>query len=150
MLVTQNWNPQDVPASSGVYNNSIVTLQYFADQRWRIANVSGNSLPNGAAFNVYAQPPSPSAFHHVVEAGNRIGTGTLISHPLIDGISCARIQVTSIFGAGEYDVYYDTARSRWTIFGVSSMPLGSRFNVLFSPRQIFDCSYPMFANGFES
>lgn len=149
-LITQNWNPQDAPASSGVYNNSIVTLQYFADQRWRIANVSGNALPNGAAFNVYAQPPSPNAFVHVARLGNLADTATLISHPFIDGIPCARIQVTSIFGEREFDVYFNAARQRWAIFGNGGMSEGSRFNVLFSPRQVYECSAPLFADGFES
>lgn len=150
-IVTQNWNPQDPPASTGVYNNSIVTLQYYGDNLWRIANVSGFSLPNSAAFNVYAQPPSPSAFHHVAEVGNTVGgTTTLLSHPLLDGKPCARIQVTSVFGDREFDVAYLPAYTRWGIYSVGTMPDGARFNVLFSPRQIEECSGPqMFSDGFE-
>lgn len=135
-IVTQNWNPQDPPASAGVYNNSIVTLQYYGDNLWRIANVSGFSLPLNAAFNVYAQPPSPSAFHHVAESGNILGgTVTLLSHPLLDGKPCARIQVTSVFGDREFDVAFFPVYLRWGIYSVGAMPDGARFNVLFSPRQ---------------
>lgn len=151
VILTQNWNPQDPPASPGVYNNSIVTLQYYGDNLWRVANVSGFSLPINAAFNVYAQPPSPSAFHHVAEVGNTVGgTTTLLSHPLLDGKPCARIQVTSVFGDREFDVAYFPAYTRWGIYSVGAMPDGARFNVLYSPRQIEECSGPqLFRDGFE-
>ncbi|HWT17263.1 MAG TPA: choice-of-anchor Q domain-containing protein, partial [Patescibacteria group bacterium] len=121
LMVAQNWNPQDPPASTGVYNNSHVTLQYFADDRWRIANVSGNPMPNGAAFNVYAQPPSPSAFTHTAQPGNITGSSTVLSHPLIDGKPCAKLMVTSYFGNGMFDVDYSPARQRWLIYAGNGM-----------------------------
>jgi hypothetical protein len=150
LLVTQNWNPQDPPASSGVYNNSHVTLEYFADERWRIANVSGNPIPNGAAFNVYAQPPSPSAFRHTARAGNIAFSATVLSHPLIDGKPCAKLQVSSYFGNGPFDVDYNTSSGRWMIYADNGMVDGAVYHVLFSPRQIEECSGPqMFKDGFE-
>ncbi|HRG16537.1 MAG TPA: hypothetical protein PLB00_11105, partial [Pseudomonadota bacterium] len=145
-----NWNPQDPPASSGVYNNSHVTLQYFADERWRIANVSGNAIPNGAAFNVYAQPPSPSAFRHTARSGNTFLATTTLSHPLIDGRPCAKLQVGSYFGNGPFDVDYNPSSGRWQIYADNGMADGAIYHVLFSPRQIQECSGPqMFKDGFE-
>lgn len=150
VLIAQNWNPQDPPASSGVYNNSHVTLQYFADERWRIANVSGNAIPNGAAFNVYAQPPSPSAFRHTARSGNTFLATTTLSHPLIDGRPCAKLQVGSYFGNGPFDVDYNPSSGRWQIYADNGMADGAIYHVLFSPRQIQECSGPqMFKDGFE-
>ena len=150
VLIAQNWNPQDFPASSGVYNNSHVTLQYFADDRWRVANVSGNPIPNNAAFNVYAQPESPSAFRHVAEVGNTVLKSTTLSHPLIDGKPCAKLMVSSYFGNGPFDVDYSVAAGRWTIYADNGMPEGATYHVLFSPRQIEECSGPqLFSDGFE-
>lgn len=150
VLIAQNWNPQDFPASSGVYNNSHVTLRFFADDRWRIANVSGNPIPNNAAFNVYAQPESPSAFRHVAEVGNTVFNSTTLSHPLIDGQPCAKLMVSSYFGNGPFDVDYDVASARWTIYADNGMPEGATYHVLFSPRQIEECSGPqLFSDGFE-
>lgn len=75
---------------------------------------------------------------------------TLISHPFIDGVPCARIQVSSIFGDREFDVFYIPASQRWAIYGFGGISEGARFSVLFSPRQIHECSAPLFVNGFES
>ena len=150
LMLAQNWNPQDPPASTGIYNNSHVTLQYFADDRWRIANVSGNPIPNGAGFNVYAQPPSPSAFTHTAKPGNITGSSTVLSHPLIDGKPCAKLMATSYFGNGMFDVDYSPARQRWLIYAGNGMLDGAVYHVLFSPRQIEECSGPqLFKDGFE-
>jgi hypothetical protein len=150
IVLTQNWNPQDPPASAGVYNNHTPTLRIFADLRWRIANASDALLPAGAAFNVHAQPPSPSAF--VVDVGGRSGT-VPFTHPLLDDAPCAVIQATPVFADANarWDLSYSNALGRWTIFRAAPGPWGSntRFNLLFSPRQVFECAGPLFRDGFE-
>lgn len=150
IVLTQNWNPQDAPASAGVYNDHVPTLRIFADERWRIANADDALLPAGAAFNVHAQPPSPSAF--VVDIGGRSGA-VPISHPLLDGVPCAVIQATPVFADANarWDLSYSAGLGRWVIFRAAPGPWGpnTRFNLLFSPRQVFECAGPLFRDGFE-
>ena len=58
--------------------------------------------------------------------------------------------MTSIFGDREFDVAFFPVYLRWGIYSVGAMPDGARFNVLFSPRQIEECSgAQMFRDGFE-
>jgi hypothetical protein len=150
VLVTQNWNPQDPPASSGIYNEREVTLEIYADERWRIASTDGGLLPVGAAFNVYAQPPSPNAF--VQPAAPMSGSYIVLDHPWLNGNRCARPQVTSVFAdASAYDLDYNAVTGRWRIFrsAPGSWPSGARFHVLVSPRQVFECAGPLFRDGFE-
>lgn len=150
VLVTQNWNPQDPPASIGVYNNRHVTLEIYADERWRVVNANGDPIPAGAAFNVYAQPPSPNAF--VQPASPMTGSRIVLDHRWLNGYPCARFQVSSVFAdAVGFDVDYQAPTGRWEIFrqGPGVWPPGARFHVLVSPRQVFECAGPLFRDGFE-
>lgn len=150
VLVAQNWNPQDPPPSSGIYNNREVTLQIFADERWRVAAADGGLLPVGAAFNVYAQPPSPNAF--MQPATPMTGSAVVLDHPWLNGFPCARPQVTSVFAdSSAYDLEYSAVQGRWRIFrnAPGAWPAGTRFHVLVSPRQVFECAGPLFRDGFE-
>lgn len=145
VIVTQNWNPT---GSSGVYNDARISARTYADDNWRIRS-SELSIPGSAAFNVYAQDQSPSAFVHYVNEFNRGGGSTRIDHPLLDGVSCARLQVTLRGNVDdlEFDVFY--GGDHWQIFTPFGSLDGAAFNVVFSTEQVFECSDILFANGFE-
>ncbi len=149
VLATSNWNPA---TPSGVYNNHNISVAYGADDRWRINNSDGIAYLNSAAFNVYAQPPSISAFRHQVNASNSTGNSTEIDNPRLNGYRCAELMVTpmSSFGDRQFDIYYVNDTGRWQIFAPAGIPLGATFNVVFSPRQVTECGRPMFADGFEN
>lgn len=147
IVLTQNFNPQNPPLAPGAYNDHVPTLQIFADDRWRIANADGATIPANAAFNVYAQPPSPSAFTL------RPSVSPVIAHPLLDGTPCARIQATPVFADANarWDLFYDTSSARWVIFRTApgAWPAATRFNIVFSPRQVHECAGTVFGDGFE-
>jgi hypothetical protein len=148
VVATSNWNPS---TPTGVYNNHNISVAYGVDNRWRIGNSDGVAFLNSAAFNVYAQPPSISAFRHYVSAGNSNATSSEIDNSRLNGNRCAELMVTplSSYGNRQFDVFYNTATGRWRIFSSTTMPVGAEFNVVFSPRQITECAQPMFADGFE-
>jgi hypothetical protein len=143
IVTTSNWNPGG--AAFGVYNNHNTALAYGADSRWRIRNGDGASFTAGSAFNVYASPPSPSAFRHIARTTNIRpafpGAETLIDNPRLDNTPCAELMVTPLttFGNRRFDVYFDGATQRWSIYSPNGMPEGAEFNVVFSPRQVFEC-----------
>lgn len=149
VLTTSNWNPA---TPTGVYNNHNIAVAYGPDGRWRIVNADAVPLLNAAAFNVYAQPPSISAFRHVASAGNNNGVATEIDNPRLNGFRCAELMVTPVsnFGNRQFDVAFDNTTSRWNIYSQAGMPDGAAFNVMFSPRQVTTCGRPMFADGFEN
>jgi hypothetical protein len=149
VLATSNWNPA---TPVGVYNNHNISVGYGADDRWRIRNSDGVAYLNSAAFNVYAQPPSISAFRHQASAGNSTANTTVIDNPRLNGFRCAELMVTpmSSFGDRQFDIYYANGTGRWQIFALAGMPAGATFNVAFSPRQVTECGRPMFADGFEN
>ncbi len=148
VLVTSNWNP---PGSTGVYNDHNLAMVYGDGERWRIRNADAAPFPNSAAFNLYAQPASISAFRHVANSVNSIVGSTGIDNPRLNGFRCAELMVTPLSSLGDrrFDVYYDTSSDRWRIFSAGSIPDGATFNVVFSPRQVTECGRPMFASGFE-
>jgi hypothetical protein len=151
VVTTANWNPA---TSTGVYNNHNVNVAYNSgDERWRIGNADGVALPNSAAFNVYAQPSSVSAFRHTVSAGNSpTVNSTVIDNPRLNGFRCAELMVTPLasFGDRRFDVFYSNSSQRWQIFSSSTLPDGTQFNVIFSPRQIAECGRPIFESSFEN
>ncbi len=149
VVTTSNWNPA---TPGGVYNNHHIAVAYAADDRWRILNADGVAFANSAAFNVYAQPPSISAFRHVASAGNTVIGSTGIDNPRLNGFRCAVLMVTplSSFGNRAFDVYYNTSTNRWRIFSPDNIPEGAQFNVVFSPRQVAECGRPIFASSFEN
>lgn len=149
VMATSNWNPS---TPTGVYNNHNVAVDYGIDGRWRIVNSDGAAFLNSAAFNVYAQPPSISAFRHVASTGNSSSLSTTIDNPRLNGFRCAEIMVTPLSNLGnrQFDVYYDETLNRWSIFSASGMPAGTSFNVAFSPRQVTTCGRPLFADSFEN
>lgn len=150
ILVTQNWNPQDPPASAGVYNDALATVRHEAG-RWRIANAAGGPIPAGAAFNVYVQPPSPTAFQ--LPVGGR-STFAVIDHPMLNGVPCARILLTAMADNAPHDLVYAgvPGAGQWRIRrnAVTPWPAAARFHVLFSPRQVVECAGSLlFRDGFE-
>ncbi len=150
VLVTQNWNPQQPPISAGIYNNARITLRYELD-RWRIVRLDAAPIPAGAAFNVYAQPPSANAFQFPV--GGRSGFAE-IDHPQLNGRPCAVFQVTPVFDNAGFELAYvgSASAGRWRILrdAVSPWPTAAFFNVVVSPRQTAECLFgTMFEDGFE-
>ncbi len=150
LLVTQNWNPQEPPASTGVGNPNRITLRYTSDL-WQVANIGGASIPEGAAFNVLALPPSPYAFQ--IPVGGLSDTAP-IRHPLLDGFPCAVIQVTSMNDNAPHELEYAGVAGAgvWRVrrTAVTPWPSTARFHVIFSPRQVIDCAgSEVFTDGFE-
>jgi hypothetical protein len=124
---------------------------------WFVRNEGIAAMPLDAAFNVYAQDPSPNAFVHRVATYNRPFPYdlTLLDHPLLNGVSCADVQVTQHAGISNdnpYGARYDKVRGRWTIVnaGVVELPLRTQFHVLVNPRQVFECTDVIFTDGFDS
>ena len=149
VLATQNWS-----AGASVYNNHPIGLNYSesgGEGRWQVVNLdtSGTSLPPNAGFNLYAQPPSPNAFR--VSAANSTNSITL-DHPLLNGLPCTQVNTTRLWTGtpvdANHDVYYDSD-GRWRIYSYATMPAGTTFNVVIDPRQVFECTDRIFANGFE-
>jgi hypothetical protein len=145
----------------GVYNDNLFAVGNDCvapgPNCWFLRNEDIAAMPLNAAFNVYAQDPSPNAYVHRVETPNRPFPYdlTLLDHPLLNGVSCADVQVTLRAAVGNdnpYGARYDKPRGRWTIVnaGVAEMPLGARFNVLVNPRQVFECTDVIFVDGFDS
>lgn len=148
ILATQNWN-----AGANVYNAHPIGLRYVtsgSDGRWEILNIdlaSGGEMPLDAGFNVYAQEASPNAFRYTVTAGS-----TGIDHPLIENVPCAQLHVTRIYNgaavAGNFDVYYGSS-GRWYIFSYATAPVGTQFNVVVDPAQVYECTDRIFADTFS-
>lgn len=151
IIATQNWNP---PGSSGIYNKNPIAIG-GSGGNWWIANSNGASIPNQAAFNVYAQAASPTAFVHQVDEFNQSGSHTLINHPQLNGSPCVVPQVTARsgdFDGREFDIEYRNDVQQWAIFTNTpgGVPEGSQFNVIFSGEQRAICIETIFADGFES
>ncbi|HJU39309.1 MAG TPA: choice-of-anchor Q domain-containing protein [Tahibacter sp.] len=147
VLATQNWS-----AGSGIYNPHPVGVVYdAATGRWRIANLdaTGDPMPANAGFNVYAQPESPNAFRVTATGGTQ---SIVLYHPLLDGVPCAQVNTTRVWSgaavAGNHDVYYGDDGT-WRIFAYSPMTAGTTFHVVVDPRQVFECTDRIFANGFQ-
>jgi hypothetical protein len=147
VLATQNWS-----AGSGIYNPHPIGIDYnTASGRWRIANLdaAGTTMPANAGFNVYAQPESPNAFRVTSSGGSQ---SIVLDHPLLNGVPCAQVNTTRVWSGsavgGNHDVYYDT-NGRWRIFAYGTMPTGTTFHVVIDPRQVFECTDRIFANGFQ-
>jgi hypothetical protein len=147
VLVTQNWSA----GGAALYNPHPVGVFYGGDAKWHIANMDGATMQQPLAFNVYAQEPSPNAFRVTATSANLAGGDLRLDHPLLDGIACARPQVTRLLGggpiAGNFDVYYTDGK--WYIYGYSGIALGEQFHVLIDPEQVFDCTDRIFADAFQ-
>jgi hypothetical protein len=148
VLATSNWDF----SGSGVYNNHHIATGYFGS--WFVLNQDFADIPLNAAFNIYAQDPSPNAYVHTVAAHNRtLFESTMLDHPLLNGVACAQVHVTQKVGTVNdhpYDVYYDGGR--WHIYNqdLATMPLGIEFYVVVNPRQVFECTDVIFEDGFDS
>lgn len=147
VLATQNWS-----AGSSVYNAHPIGLVYAgATSRWQIVNLDsgGAALPANAGFNVYAQPESPNAFRVSAPGGT---SAIVLDHPLLNDVPCAQVNTTRLWSGstvvGNHDVYYGSD-GRWRIFGYSALPAGTTFHVVIDPRQVFECTDRIFANGFQ-
>ncbi len=126
------------------------TYQFGA---WYVANLDGAALPQGAGFNVYAQPPSRNAFLHTVAA---TGASSALLHPELDGNLCAAPHIAA-GGNGAVNphplgVHYDPLSGHWLIRNEDGAALaaGTQVAVLFEPKRSESlCNDPLFGNGFE-
>lgn len=150
ILATQNWS-----AGSNVYNAHPIGLQYVpgASGRWQIVNIdqaAGGGMPLDAGFNLYAQEASPNAFRVTAASG---GSAIELDHPLLNDVPCARVHVTRLHNGSSvprnFDVYYGSGNGRWRIFSYTSLSIGTQFNVVVDPAQVFACTDRIFANGFQ-
>jgi hypothetical protein len=158
VLVTQNWTS----GGMSIYNPQPVGVFYFQPPggpgNWGVTNMAPapSDMPIGVGFNLYSQDPSPNAFRVVATEANRSGQALVLAHPLLDARPCAQVHATRIFNGPQisqhFDVRYLPDLGRWAILqqNVTQMPLGSEFFVLVNPRQVHECSSPMFADGFEA
>lgn len=154
VLATQNFS------AGGVYNPHPIGVFYLAfggPGSWHVANIDladAGDMPVGAGFSIYAQEPSPNAFRIAATAANRPDSSALhLDHPLLNDTPCAQPIVTRLFDGtqveGHFDVFYVPSISRWTIYAYGGMPLGTQFNVLVDPAQVFECRDRLFADGFD-
>lgn len=150
VLAEQNWS------LGSIYNPHPISV-YYGTSRWYIDNSDFATMPAGAGFNVYVQPPSPNAFIIVSSAANTINqTAMLVDHPLLTGIGCARPVATRVTpGAGTASqwrwmwsggVWWLTSETA----GVGTLTSGSKFHVVVNPAQVADCLDRIFTNGFDS
>jgi len=140
-----------------VYNISPPGLIYIAGH-WRIVNFDLNNIPIGSNFNVYYQDKSKSAYEHIAKSSNiSDNTFTYLDNPIINGVSCAQIQVTqsasqSVFNNSPIGVVYNKVIGRWEIFNQNTsvnMPVNATFHVLINPAQIAECMDVIFKDDFE-
>ena len=153
VLVTPNWNPGGAP---GIYNNHPISIGYFSPS-WFIRNDDLGTLNVNAAFNVYAQDPSPNALVHTATTANIAGSSSSLDHPLLNGVRCAQVQVSRrglgiLSVATTFDVFYNPIIQRWAIFNHDSVPMadGAQFFVVVDPGQVFDCTDLIFKDGFQA
>ncbi|MCF6317875.1 MAG: hypothetical protein L3J83_01130 [Proteobacteria bacterium] len=148
LQVSQHW--------TGDYNPHPFGILYFGGN-WVIVNLDLSDIPVNASFNVYFQEQSKSAFRHTATVVNTFTNFTNLSNPLINGISCAQIQVTQsteggVFNASPVGVFYNTITQRWAVFNQDSndIAVNTTFHVLIDPAQVERCSNPLlFKDGFE-
>ena len=155
VFVEQNWNGS---GTSGVYNNNPIAVGSLDGEAF-VHNANGVALPAGAKFNVYSQPPTPNVFRVDKQIGDTLtNEALLLTHPLLDGNSCARFIATlvnetpSANAAGAvFDLVYTNDIGRWRIFSMNGSILGKSYNVLVVPEQVSDCTKgPIFRDQFES
>ena len=139
IVVTQNWNPAGAP---GIYNNSRIAIAGSGSSGWRIVNTSGASMPDGAAFNVFARPAGAAALVHTADIHNTEGNVTIIDYYGLNSTPCPKMQVTprvGDFGDRDFEVEFLRDRQRWAIRSPSNMPLGSQFNIVFDGQRASQC-----------
>ena len=112
LQVSQHW--------TGDYNPHPFGTLYFAEN-WFIVNLDLSDIPTNASFNVYFQEKSKSAFRHTATVVNTFDNFTYLNNPLINGVSCAQIQVTQstrngVFNAAPVGVFFNTTSQRWAVF----------------------------------
>lgn len=130
----------------------------FINGQWRIINLDAAAMPVGAAFTIYAQPPSRNAYEHTVLPANQpAATVTLLDHPLLNSVPCAIAHV-SASGNGfqavpAFSVHYEPGLERWFIQSEAppaALTPGTRFFVVVDPRSSEDaCIGALFVDGFE-
>jgi hypothetical protein len=116
-----------------------------ADKRWVIFNEDSFTMTNGLMFNVLVIPPKSGFLLHTANAGNIIGTYTLLDDPALNGNPYLRIYVTHNFSPpwttlnvlNDHPLGVSFSSGHWYIFNRESapMPIGAAFNVYYTwPR----------------
>lgn len=149
LQVSQHW--------MGDYNPHPFGILYLSGN-WVVTNLDLNNLPINTNFNVYYQDKSKSAYKHTATIANSQNNYTLLDNPLINGISCAQIQVTQsaekgVFNSSPIGVFYILGSQKWAVFNqnTTNIAVNSTFHVLINPAQIEACNGNglMFNDGFE-
>lgn len=148
VLATANWNPG---GAAGVYNPHTTSVGYLGSN-WFVLNNDFGAMPDGAAFNLYSQSPSPNAYVHGASSANTGGNLTVLDHPLLNGTPCAQVHITPRTTAVDttFDVIYGVSSLRWRIFSHNTpVAVGAEFNVVIDAGQVAACAGVLFGDGFE-
>ncbi len=149
VLVAHNWT------AAATYNPHHIGVTYTgsgSSGRWNILNLDQATLPATSGFNVYSQSASPNAFRVAAMAGSQTVT---IDHPLINGVPCASPHATRVVAVpgsapvSSFDFDYGESTGRWGIFSPVPYPIGTSFNVVIDPAQVFECRDRIFAHDFD-
>lgn len=144
--------------AAGPYDDHPVSVFYRgagAGNRWYVANADQQALADGAAFNVYAQPPSPNAFRVSAMMGASL---VVIDHPLVNQVECAQLHVTRVtdrYGSvvsADFAVEYNrgpTYDGYWFIRSPVPFVADTQFDVVIDPAQVQACTDVLFADGFD-
>ena len=143
------------PYWTSTYFDAPYSVAYLGPQ-WLIINEDSAAVPLSARFFIYAQDPSQAGFRTFTEASAISGNTFYLDHPLLNGKSCAQLQVTQGKGSEvlttPFGVWYNNLKQRWALFRQdgSTMPSGAEFHVWFDPQQVERCSSgELFRDGFE-
>ncbi len=149
VLVAHNWT------AAPTYNPHHIGVTYTgsgSSGRWNILNLDQAALPATSGFNVYSQSASPNAFRIAAVTGTYT---VVIDHPLLNGTPCAAPHATRVVAApgsapiSSFDLDYNTGTQRWRIFSAVDFPIGTSFNVVIDPAQVFECRDRIFAHDFD-
>jgi hypothetical protein len=145
---------------SPVSNPHTLGVNYLDfNNRWLIQNFDFQLIPLDTKFHVYYQDESFSAWKHIVNLNNihpTLDFATVLDHRLLNGNSCAQIQVTQsaengVFNDSPIGVRYDNSIGMWSIYNENTidMPVNASFHVMINPAQIEQCTDLIYQSSFD-